>query len=214
MHDKLAQCKRLVNEVDEDSVDVVIMFSCSGDTFRHQLNDQYKANRKGKRKPVHYKGAVQWCWDNYECRKVDNLEADDLIGIAVTNEKMFRGRKIVVTGDKDLGTIPGEHINLIKIENGLYEVDELEAIQFFYKQALMGDATDGYGGCPGVGPVKAERILEGCVNNEECWDATLKAFKDDVETATLMCRMARILDIHHWDSKKKEAKLWQPPTSK
>ena len=66
---------------------------------------------------------------------------------------------IIASIDKDFGTIPGSHFNWSK-DIGVTSVDEKEADYNFYLQVLTGDATDGYAGCPGIGPKRAERLLE------------------------------------------------------
>jgi hypothetical protein len=41
----------------------------------------------------------------------------------------------------------------------MHEITEAQADRFHMIQTLTGDVTDGYPGCPGIGPVKAEQIL-------------------------------------------------------
>jgi DNA polymerase-1 len=74
----------------------------------------------------------------------------------------------------------------------------------------MGDATDGYGGCPGIGPKTAEKLLD---KHGAVWktvvDAYLKAGLTE-EDAIMNARMARILRAEDWDFENNEVKLWTP----
>ena len=44
-------------------------------------------------------------------------------------------------------------------------------------QTLIGDLTDGFGGCPGVGGVKAQRVLANKKGIEEMWEAVVAEYK-------------------------------------
>tara|TARA_R100000700_G_C3130555_1_gene115965 strand:- start:592 stop:885 length:294 start_codon:yes stop_codon:yes gene_type:complete len=75
-------------------------------------------------------------------------------------------------------------------------------------QTLVGDATDNYKGCPGVGPKKATEILE-----EPTWDSVVKAFEKaglTEEDALVQARVARILRADDYNFHKEEVILWQP----
>lgn len=90
----------------------------------------YKGHRTGS-KPFHYDNCRQFLVDAYEARISQGMEADDSIGLA--------GGEIASL-DKDLDCIPGPHYNWEK--DLRYEVSEVEANRWFYKQCLMGDKTD------------------------------------------------------------------------
>ena len=74
----------------------------------------------------------------------------------------------------------------------------------------MGDATDGYSGCPGIGPKTAEKVLEqGCD-----WATVVGCFKAkglSEEAALIQARVARICHAKDYDFEKKEVILWNPP---
>jgi hypothetical protein len=55
-----------------------------------------------------------------------------------------------------------------------------------------------------VGPVKANKILQGCDTEEELWDAVLKAYDGDIERVV---ENARLLWL-----RRKEGEIWEPPT--
>ena len=79
-------------------------------------------------------------------------------------------------------------------------------------QTLVGDSTDGYKGCPGVGKVKAGRMLTG-LKQVEMWEAVVEAYKRKNKTeedALQQARVARICRATDYDYKEKKVKLWCP----
>jgi DNA polymerase-1 len=114
--------------------------------------------------------------------------------------------------DKDLLTIPGRmfHLNQ-KLEGKWVESNEKDGNRQFLLQSLMGDATDGYGGCPGIGPKTAEKLLD---KHGAVWATVEQAYIKaglTKEDAVMNARMARILRATDWDFEKEEPILWTPP---
>lgn len=184
---------------------VTFCFS-SSKNFRKKILATYKANRAGKRKPVGYAALVSWCKDNYDTVVKDWLEADDCIGILATIPKN-KGNALIISGDKDMGCIPAYRYDFIR--KTFTNVSDDEAQRAFYTQTLMGDATDGYSGCPKIGKVTAGRILD-----KECsWDAVKEAYEKaglSEDVAIQQARVAKILLATDYDFKKQKVKLWKP----
>lgn len=178
--------------------------------FRYGVLPTYKHNRSGKEKPRLYTDLKKWVMDNYECKVKDTLEADDVMSIMSTKEK---GKHIICTIDKDLNQVPGYHFNWN--QEAFYTVSEEEGNYFFYLQCLVGDPTDGYKGCPKIGYKKGAKILEGCKTPEEYWTQVVKTYEEvglTEEDALVQARVARMLRVDDYDYKKKEVKLWTPPS--
>lgn len=95
----------------------------------------------------------------------DGREADDLLRIWAEQAIEAGDDYIVCSIDKDLDCIPGKHYNMKKKE--LFEVSPETALRFYYEQLLKGDATDNIPGVPGVGNVKATKLLAECTTEEE-----------------------------------------------
>jgi len=152
--------------------------TASGDTtaFRKEVYPAYKDNRTNPR-PTHYQALRQYLIDNYGASVSTTIEADDAIGIDSRNTSNC----IIVSIDKDLLQLPGLHYNFVK--NTTQEVNELSGTRFFYKQLLMGDKADNIKGVPGIGEVKAERILNSADDYcEEAWFETVKnTYNNDEE---------------------------------
>jgi DNA polymerase-1 len=188
-----------------DSDDLVIVVSGERD-FRRELEPTYKGNRKGKRKPLGYIVVREWLYERHPDRVVsqETLEADDYLGILATTPNA--PKRIIVSEDKDLKTIPGALYRLGTLQE--IGVDEAEYNWLF--QTLMGDPADGYKGCPGIGEVKAKAILGKPGSRwENVRQAFLKAGLTD-DDAVLQARLARILRHSDWDSENKQPRLWCP----
>jgi DNA polymerase-1 len=204
-------------QVDTDA-DVLLCWSCpTRRYFRHRLLPTYKGNRKGT-KPIVLGDLRAWAEEGYPSKHKPDLEADDVIGILATHPKLVKD-PIIVSGDKDLQQIPGLHINVR--EPGVFRVQPEFAEKWLWTQVLTGDSTDNYNGIPGVGPVKAEKILKLAFDfDDEAHDdtspnyplAVLHAYEKAGLTADDMAvqvNVARILQTPHYNFKRKEPILWQ-----
>ena len=195
--------------------DHIVMALTASNNFRAKVLPTYKGNRKGKRKPVTFKPLREYAMAKYNSVEMPTLEADDVLGIMATDG----GHCVIVTIDKDLDTIPGLHYNTLHPERGVYMVTPSMADAFFLKQALMGDATDGYAGCPGIGPKTADKILAPYITDTEtdvagAWVAIVAAYVKaglSEAVALQMARCARILRSSDYDKEQQKVILWTPP---
>ena len=198
-----SQIESVKRELESD--DLVMVISGTNN-FRYGLTPDYKSNRKGQRKPLGYLALLDWMKGEYGDRVVCNdlIEADDYMGILAT--RPGAPRSIIVSDDKDMQTIPGELFRLGKLST----IDDDEADRYWMLQTLTGDPADGYKGCPGIGAVKAEKILS---KPGEQWENILREFLKAGMTedyAVLQARLARILRWSDWDSARKQPILWTP----
>lgn len=180
------------------------IFLTGNRNFRKKIHKEYKANRSNKRKPMLIGWLKDYLVQNYDAIVHNGIEADDAIGVYSVNEG-----SVIVSKDKDLLTIKGEHWSPDK---GFFEVSQQEADYNFHMQTLTGDSTDNYKGCPSVGPVKARKVLD-C---EEPWAAIVEAFSSaglTEEDAITQARLARILRPNEFDLQNNEVLLWTPETA-
>jgi DNA polymerase-1 len=120
--------------------------------------------------------------------------------------------KIIVSDDKDMQTIP-----CTLYRQGELRRDREEADYYHLFQTLTGDRTDGYPGCPSVGPVKAAKWLlrEPAARSRTLWwhvessTASSGSRPSRLEDALLQARLARILRHEDYDYQRKEPKLWR-----
>ena len=136
----------------------------------------YKGQRVSE-KPVHLHALRDHLVNSWGFEVVQGIEADDAVGIAAY--ALAEDESIMVHIDKDLNQFRGWHYNYRKKEK--YYVSEFEGLTAFYTQILTGDRIDNIVGLKGIGPVKAKRILKECTNENELYQAVLKAYEGDTD---------------------------------
>lgn len=195
---------------EDDDENHLHLFLTGGTNWRKDVLPTYKGNRKDTRKPIVLQALREWMVSDLGATIEEPFEADDLLGI----ESTLNGG-IIVSEDKDLNTIPGLIFNPAK-DTAPREVSVFDADYNHMMQTLTGDVTDGYPGCPTVGPKKAEAILKGCTTVSEMWEKVVEAYskqKLSEEVALTQARVARICRIEDINRETMEVKLWTPPAS-
>jgi len=180
-----------------------VIFLSGSTNFRKDIYPEYKANRADKRKPLGFTEFRGWVMDNFAHHLTDGIEADDAMGIAAT-DKTF-SNPVIVSDDKDLQQIPGYLLR----QGDVVHITPASANFYFLLQVLMGDATDNYPGCPGIGPKKAHDALM----KSPTWDTVLGLYEKaglTLADAVLQARIARILQAEDWDNINQKVKLWNP----
>lgn len=226
-----AEAQKWIDELVEklDADDAIIAMSDPGRRyFRHDLWPTYKDGRTHGRTPLLLSAMKAFLRNEpFKSKCKPMLEADDVLGIMATHPTMVPGEKIVVTADKDLKQIPGLHFNPRLPKAEVEEVTEAQADEFFYEQALTGDPTDKYPGCPRIGVVNAKRILSAAHEaaamhrytdgfdhyHAMTWAAIVATYaakgKDEAYALT-QARVARILRTSDYDFDRKVPILWTP----
>ena len=165
----------------EDLVDQILvnteateyrLFLTGKNNFRYTIYPEYKAHRP-KEKPFWLEKCRQYLIATFNAEVIDGQEADDALGIAQTEDT------IICSIDKDLLMIPGRHYNFVKDE--FQEVTNDSGMLHFYMQCLTGDRSDNIKGIEKIGPKKAEKILAGCVTEQELFNAVRDAYSNDEE---------------------------------
>jgi len=157
----LHSTKLYVNQIIEDSgCTEYNIYLTPKTTFRNKVRDDYKNNRKGKPKPVHIKEIRDYLINNYKAKVVDNIEADDALGLSQNPYT------IIASIDKDLLMCEGKHYNFVKKE--FTNVTKEEGTRFFYQQMITGDTSDNILGIRGLGKVKASKLLKDTARKD--WD--------------------------------------------
>lgn len=188
--------------------DYLVCLSDDFENYRKTILDSYKEHRKDTPKPVLLGRLKTHLRDHHPYKAVDLLEADDVMGILATHPKLIGGKKIIVSQDKDLLTIPGWLWNPDKHRRPI-KVTKADADAYHRYQTLIGDPTDNYKGCPGIGPVKATKLLL----EDDSWETVVAAYEAaglTEEDALVQARCARILRYVDFNFKTKEPRLWTP----
>ena len=144
-----------------------------GKTFRHEAFGEYKAQREAT--PEDIKLSIPIIKDilsayNIPILQVDGFEADDIIG---TVAKMAEGDGMdvfMLTPDKDYAQLVTDKIHMYRPRHGggyenmgpkevcaKYGIDSTS--QVIDLLGLMGDSSDNYQGCPGVGEKTAVKLI-------------------------------------------------------
>lgn len=168
-------CGRADNMIEEmigflGTPDVELWLS-GKDNFRYSIYPEYKANRITAKRPKYEQEVKKYLVDTWGAEWSEGCEADDMLGVRCTE---IGPQSTICTIDKDLDMIPGYHYNFVKKER-YFQTPE-QASYCFYYQCLVGDTADGIKGVPGIGPVKAKRILDGCDSEEGMYQATVNQF--------------------------------------
>ena len=138
--------------------------------FRKYFYPDYKSNRLPKPEfLIHWGDVILDEFKQLGAIGTKIIESDDVLNIGY-NKFKSQYNVIIVSADKDLNQIPGQHYNPKK--NVGYYVSEQEALDNKLIQILMGDSTDGIRGIEGVGPKTAIKLLEGVRKDNILKDTT------------------------------------------
>jgi hypothetical protein len=187
-HNAKTLLQRIVDNLGIKKENVCIGIKRNKDNFRYAIGPDYKANRKDVRRPFHIDNVTNYLEEHWWTHEItDDREVDDWLGEYATTPGIPHNDCVIVTHDKDLDMIPGKHYRIMRTgEDRIYDVSPAEAYKFFCKQVLMGDTADNIRGIKGIGPKKADKIIDPCTSDDELWHtiaeqyivATISAWED------------------------------------
>lgn len=147
--------------------------------FRHQ---HYKyATYKGNRPPksewlIKWEPHIRMRLLHYGFTSNADLEADDLI-CGVSEELMKSSESFIIASpDKDMKQIPGLHMDYKKEVPEITSITTEKAFYNLVLQTIAGDSNDNVFGVPGLGPVKAAKLLEAANDPVEYWSIAKQAY--------------------------------------
>jgi DNA polymerase-1 len=152
-----------------DTQYIAVVFDAKGKTFRHQLYDQYKANRPPM--PPELSEQVPPLLDMVRAMglpllQVEGVEADDVIGALAKRATALGMQTVISTGDKDMAQLVDKHVTLVNTMSrttldvaGVEEKFGVAPGQIVDYLALIGDSSDNIPGIPKVGPKTAAKWL-------------------------------------------------------
>lgn len=228
---------------------IICLSAPSEEGWRKDILPSYKENRSDVVKPELLGPLKDYMERSYPSYRKPRLEADDIMGILSTMEGLpgnfvkqhpeFSecGQKVIVSEDKDMKTIPGWLFNPAK-DTKARTISEAEADYWHLYQTLMGDSTDGYKGCPGVGPDTAATYLTGVAKTvpihteitrgpnkgkvkttwadadaDSMWDVVVSWFNRkglNEADALVQAQVARICRASDYDFQNKKVIPWTP----
>ena len=202
--------------------------------FRYKVLPTYKHNRTDLVKPELWQVLYDHAHAHHPIKTIMWLEADDVMGVLGSKDP---DKYIVASIDKDLKTVPCTLYNWNHDKKPRL-ISQEEADRWFYMQAVAGDPTDGYSGCPDIGMGKAEVIVSDLVKlvpyehtfkrgkrkgetetrfmketADSVWEAIVSHYEAkglNESFAIRQAQVARILRVEDYDFEKKEPILWKP----
>ncbi|CAM4412624.1 DNA polymerase I [Acinetobacter dispersus] len=199
---------------------MAVIFDTPEPTFRHKLSPIYKGDRPSM--PEELSQQIPYLHALIKAQGIPlyflaGAEADDIIG-TLTKRALAEGHHVLIsTGDKDMAQLVNEHVKLedsfkerVLDEAGVFEKFGVHPHQIIDYLTLMGDASDGIMGVPGVGAKTAAKLLNeyGTLNNIIANADQLKGklsqnIKDNVDNikvdhqlASIVCDLDLALDWH------------------
>jgi DNA polymerase I len=152
-----------------DADHMAVIFDASGTSFRNQIYDQYKANRRETPDDLipqleHVRRAAE-AFDICQI-EMKNFEADDLIATYTRHAVEAGAQVTILSSDKDLMQLVGEKV-MMRDPMSDRPIGEAEVREKFGVgpekvidvQALCGDSTDNVPGVPGIGVKTAAELI-------------------------------------------------------
>ncbi|MEO0338186.1 MAG: DNA polymerase I [Bacteroidota bacterium] len=190
---------------------IAVAFDPKGPTFRHEMYQEYKANREEQ--PDDIRIALPYIQRivegfNIPIVMVQTYEADDVIGTLAKQAEREGFKVYMVTPDKDYAQLVSENIFMYKPSRqgngveilGVPEVKEKwsisDPLQVIDILALQGDSSDNIPGVPGIGAKTAAKLLaqfdsvEGLLANT---DQLKGKQKEKVEANADLARLSKTL---------------------
>lgn len=158
---------------EEEPSHIAVAWDTHAPTFRHEIDDQYKANRPPQ--PDELKVGIpliKEMLDGFGIVNIeqDGYEADDIIGTIAYNAKEEDVEVFLVTPDKDFMQLIDNHITMVKPDNknGGFNLIDREGVKDYFGVypdkvidvlAIIGDTSDNIPGVPGIGKKGAPELI-------------------------------------------------------
>jgi DNA polymerase-1 len=154
---------------DAGTANIAVVFDAKGPTFRHEMYEQYKANRPPM--PAELRQQVEPIHEivrllGLALIQVPGVEADDVIGTLATRAAADKMDCIISTGDKDMAQLVNDHVSLINTmtdthmdADGVLDKFGVRPDQIVDFLALTGDKSDNIPGVEKCGPKTAAKWL-------------------------------------------------------
>jgi len=183
----------------EKPTHVAVAFDTGAPTFRHVEYEHYKENREATPDDIVISiPYIKRILDAFQITMVgiDGYEADDLVGSLAKHAEIEGFEVLMLTSDKDYGQLVSEHIKMYKPGKfgqpaeilGVAEICEKYKIerpeQLIDMLGLWGDSSDNIPGVPGIGQVRAQKLLANYGSIEEMYARNFD--KDNDKTRALM----------------------------
>jgi DNA polymerase I len=219
---------------EEEPTHIAVAWDTHAPTFRHDLDEAYKANRPPQPEeltvgiPLIKEMIAKFGIANIE---QDGYEADDIIGTIAYNAQAEHVDVFLVTPDKDFMQLVDHHITMVKPDNrnGGFNLIDREGVKEYFGVypdqvidvlAIIGDTSDNIPGVPGIGKKGAPKLINKYGSLEQAIEAApgmkgkrhregLTQFADQALHAKMMVTIKTdVPDVQPWEKLK-----WDGPKS-
>lgn len=158
----------------EEPTHVAVAWDTSAPTFRHEMDENYKANRPPQPDELRQtiplmKEMVEYL--GFQNLEQDGYEADDIIGTIATEAGAAGTDVFMVTPDKDFMQLVTENVRMLKPltkGDGFQVIDPGGVADYFGVPpekvvdvlAIIGDTSDNIPGVPGIGKKGAPKLIQ------------------------------------------------------
>lgn len=219
---------------EEEPTHIAVAWDTHAPTFRHDLDEAYKANRPPQPEeltvgiPLIKEMIAKFGIANIE---QDGYEADDIIGTIAYNAQAEHVDVFLVTPDKDFMQLVDHHITMVKPDNrnGGFNLIDREGVKEYFGVypdqvidvlAIIGDTSDNIPGVPGIGKKGAPKLINKYGSLEQAIEAApgmkgkrhregLTQFADQaLHAKTMVTIKTDVPDVQPWEKLK-----WEGPKS-
>ena len=193
---------------------ILVAFDAGKKTLRHEWMQDYKAGRAPM--PDEFRVQIAYIKEYLDIVRVkryeqDLYEADDIIGTMSKRAEDLGYHVDIYSGDKDLLQLVSPNVTVHLNKKGMTETEDytpesfkerykIDYTQFIDLKGLMGDKSDNLPGVPGIGEVKAVKLLttygsiEGLIEHkDEIKGSDGEKIRANYESAVLCKKMATII---------------------
>ena len=188
-----------------------VVFDPKGGTFRNRIYPEYKAQRQETPEDIRF--SIPYIKEilvayNIPVIEIEDYEADDVIGTLAKRFSSETTEVFMMTPDKDYGQLVDDHIYMYRPPTGKNPLEILgpkevcakygisNQLQVIDLLGLMGDASDNIPGCPGVGEVRAKKLIQEFDTIENLLESTDKLkgkLKEDVVSNVEQIKLSKFL---------------------
>jgi DNA polymerase I len=159
---------------EEKPTHIAVVWDTHEPTFRHDLDEDYKANRPPQ--PEELRTGIPLIKEMIDKFGIENLEqhgyeADDIIGTIASDANADDVNVFLVTPDKDFMQLVHDHITMVKPDNknGGFIIIDREGVKDYFDVypeqvidvlAMIGDTSDNIPGVPGIGKKGAPKLIK------------------------------------------------------
>lgn len=183
----------------EKPTHIAVAFDTGAPTFRHADFQDYKANREATPDDIiHSVPYIKTILEAFRIPMVamDGYEADDIVGTLAKHAEIEGFETYMMTSDKDYGQLVSPHIKIFKPGKfgqpaeilgpeeicAKYGINRPE--QLIDMLGLWGDTSDNIPGVPGIGQVRAQKLIATYDSIENMYACHLQS--DNEKTRKLM----------------------------